>query len=151
MYEWNFMSKSGKVMFMQLVSVWVRSQLHELLEERIYNIMPSVNNVMFQASIVMSQLILKQRRETCSPLYTRTNNSYLTGRKDTNNDYGSWMYINCQLWAKIAIWTGWFSHNSFCTPQFLWRISGSFLRRRETYCTYFRIFMHFIRYVYYVK
>lgn len=58
------------------------------------------------------------------------------------------MYINCQLWARIAILTGWFSHNSFCTSQFLWRISGSFLRRRETYCTNFRIFMRFIRYVY---
>lgn len=83
------MSKSGKVMFMQLVSVWVCSQPHELLEERIYNTMPSVNNMMFQASIVMSQLILKQSRETCSPLYTHANNSYLTGRKDTNTDYGS--------------------------------------------------------------
>lgn len=69
-------------MFMQLVSVWVCSQPHELLEERIYNIMPSVNN-MFQACIVMSQLILKQSKETCSPIYTQSNNSYLTGRKDT--------------------------------------------------------------------
>lgn len=82
------MSKSGKVMFMQLVSSWIYSQPHDLLEERIYN-MPSVNNMMFQASIVMSQIILKQSRETCSPLYTRTNNSYLTGRKDTNADDGS--------------------------------------------------------------